>query len=378
MKKFSKFLLSLIVVTGLFLPMGASAYTIDQTYNQVRDTTWTANKYITLHETGTYAPAVNNAIYFNREWANAGTYTSFIVGDGGKVYQVSPAGRVQWGAGSEANYNSPAQIELSRTTDKTTFQKDYPVYVNLARDMAIKYSIPLTLDGSGNGIKSHLWFTLNFWGDHTDPYDYLASWGISKAQLQADLLTGLKEDGTSVTPTPTQPVKPVQPNQGYSVESWNIPQSVDVSALNIRTAQNTNAQAIGTLTAGQTFNATRVTKNGESIDGYSTWFEVNGTGWVSGAYVTPTQSVQPSIENRTSHSGTFTVDRRLPVSADTDPHSPEVAAYNAGQSVSYDSYTTSNGYVWISYIASSGNRRYIAVGPNDGNVGTTWGTGFFN
>ncbi|MGX7265305.1 hypothetical protein [Enterococcus crotali] len=33
---------------------------------------------------------------------------------------------------------------------------------------------------------------------------------------------------------------------------------------------------------------------------------------------------------------------------------------------------------WISYVADSGKRRYVAVAPDDGQVDTTWGRGFFN
>ncbi|NST93757.1 SH3 domain-containing protein, partial [Enterococcus faecalis] len=47
-------------------------------------------------------------------------------------------------------------------------------------------------------------------------------------------------------------------------------------------------------------------------------------------------------------------------------------------SIGYDSYIFENGYAWISYIAGSGLRRYVAVGPDDGRTDTVWGKGFFN
>ncbi|MBO0470405.1 SH3 domain-containing protein [Enterococcus sp. DIV0242_7C1] len=80
-------------------------------------------------------------------------------------------------------------------------------------------------------------------------------------------------------------------------------------------------------------------------------------------------------------SGTFYPDRRLAVSKDTDPDdvvSPALAYYLPGSPIHYDRYTHSNGYVWISYLDRGGNRRYIAVGPDDGRIDTTWGKGFFN
>ena len=63
-------------------------------------------------------------------------------------------------------------------------------------------------DPTGYGIKTHLWVTNNLGGNHTDPYGYLASWGISKAQFAQDLQTGLPEDGSEVIVNPGKPNKP--------------------------------------------------------------------------------------------------------------------------------------------------------------------------
>ncbi|EOH8750220.1 phage tail tip lysozyme [Enterococcus faecalis] len=76
--------------------------------------------------------------------------------------------------------------------------------------------------------------------------------------------------------------------------------------------------------------------------------------------------------------GTFYPDRTLPISADTDPTSVAVGAFDSGDAVYYDSYIFINGYAWISYVSSTGIRRYVAVGPDDGKINTVWGTGFFN
>lgn len=184
-----------------------SAYTVNRTYYAQRSTQKTSARYIIAHETGDVAPAINNAIYMNREWRSVQAYTAYVVGDGGRVYQVSPEGYVQWGAGSVANSRSPVQIELARTNNRAQFNKDYPVYVNLIRDSAKRWGIPLTLDGAGNGVKSHLWVTQNLWGNHSDPYGYLSQWGVSKQQFAANLQTGLKENGSNVAPQPA-PSKP--------------------------------------------------------------------------------------------------------------------------------------------------------------------------
>ncbi|CAK1255033.1 glycoside hydrolase family protein [Fructobacillus cardui] len=90
---------------------------------------------------------------------------------------------------------------------------------------------------------------------------------------------------------------------------------------------------------------------------------------------TPNSSVNNGLIN---YSGVFIPNQTLQVSADTDPNSPAIATYDAGEQIPYDSYTLVNGYAWISYIGQSGQRRYVAVGPDDGSSSTTWGTGFFN
>ena len=80
-------------------------------------------------------------------------------------------------------------------------------------------------------------------------------------------------------------------------------------------------------------------------------------------------------------SGIFYPDRQLAVSGDTDPNdtiSPALDYYLPKMSIQYDYYTHSNGYVWISYKDFGGNRRFVAVGPDDGRTDTTWGKGFFN
>lgn len=145
------------------------------------------NMYIILHETANpKSTGRNEATYMHNNYQNA--YTQFIVGDG-LVYQVGEPGYVAWGA-LNGNPYSPVQIELQHTSDPALFKKNYAIYIELARDMANKYGIPLSLDAGGagtKGIKTHNWITQNYGGDHTDPYGYLASMGVSKAQLASDL-----------------------------------------------------------------------------------------------------------------------------------------------------------------------------------------------
>ena len=92
----------------------------------------------------------------------------------------------------------------------------------------------------------------------------------------------------------------------------------------------------------------------------------------------PGSQAHPNSIGLVPKAGNFVPNRKLPVSADTDPNSAALDYYEAGQSIGYDSYIFANGYAWISYIAGSGLRRYVAVGPDDGRTDTVWGKGFFN
>lgn len=179
----------------------------------------TSNNVIIAHATGTYAPAINNAIFEKRTWYSNGAYVQYIVGDGGKIYRVGAEGYQAWGAGSWANANAPVQIELAQTYDNAEFHKDYVAYVNLLHSSAIKYGIPTDVDSSAwRGVKSHLWITNHVWGDHTDPYGYLATHGITKAQFAHDVQYGFSSSGNDVNHTPKPTPKPVKPANKKQVD----------------------------------------------------------------------------------------------------------------------------------------------------------------
>ncbi|MGE7794973.1 peptidoglycan recognition protein family protein [Lysinibacillus fusiformis] len=155
----------------------------------------TAIKYVIAHESGngnnTGPNALENEIaYMNRNKAEA--FTSHWVGGGGRIVQIAPVGKLQYGCGSKGNPFSYAQVELARTNDKEQFKKDYAAYIWLLRELAKEAGIPVVLDGAGNGIKSHRWITDNLKGTtHRDPYSYLASMGIAEEQFKLDIKNGL-------------------------------------------------------------------------------------------------------------------------------------------------------------------------------------------
>lgn len=126
-----------------------------------------------------------------------GVFVSHWVGGGGRIVQVAPTGLLQYGCGPNGNPHAYAQVELARTNNKETFKKDYAAYVWLLRKLANEAGIPIRLDGTGKGIKTHRWIKNNVGGTtHSDPYDYLASMGISATQFKKDIENGLESKVT--------------------------------------------------------------------------------------------------------------------------------------------------------------------------------------
>lgn len=270
----------------------AQAYSVNNTYQlgvNEGSNQRTNNRLVIAHETGTYAPAVNNAAYMKRTWNTNYAYTQYVVGDGGKAYRVGADGYVSWGAGTWGNANAPVQVELARTYDNNQFKIDYAVYVNLLRDSAKKFGISTNLD-TGYGIVTHKWITDNVWGDHQDPYGYLASHGITKAQFAQDLKTGLPENGSGINTTPINPVKPT-PNANEWAENWHFTNGNQPIQARLNTPSLSAVRA-GKLPAHTTIYYDRVavrdgyvwchwtTNNGDSV-----WMPVHPVGTANNVWV---------------------------------------------------------------------------------------------
>ncbi|MBC1485974.1 hypothetical protein HB897_07005 [Listeria seeligeri] len=193
-----------------------------------------AKNFVVSHETANDNATIDNeASYMSRNWQNA--FVTHFVGGGGRVIQVAETGFVSWGAGSKANGYAFAQIELCRTKDKATFLKDYVVYCQLLVDLAKKADIPVTLDSgsksSDKGIKSHDWVTKKLGGTtHSDPYGYLAKWGISKAQFAKDLSSAAKNGTISKPAKPAS--KPSSPSKNLGLVDYMVSKKMDSSFSN--------------------------------------------------------------------------------------------------------------------------------------------------
>lgn len=156
------------------------------------DSNIAAKDFIVAHSTATpNGEAWAIARNMKRGINTAQTYVHFAVDDK-SIYEIGEPGYVSWGCGYSGNHRAPVQIELCEFRDKKRALKAYANYISLIRKYANKYGIPLTLDTAGRGIKTHRWITQNLGDtDHSDPYGYLSSIGISKAQFAYDIAHGV-------------------------------------------------------------------------------------------------------------------------------------------------------------------------------------------
>ena len=69
----------------------------------------------------------------------------------------------------------------------------------------------------------------------------------------------------------------------------------------------------------------------------------------------------PTSGDSVPASGVYKFTAKGSVKNEPKVSSPELASYDIGQTVNYDSTVKADGYLWISYISGSGVRRYIAV-----------------
>ena len=148
------------------------------------------------HSTGNKKSTVDNeADYHLRRPIDSGFFTH-VVGNG-RVLQTAQTNRGSYDVGGGWNAESYASVELIESHQtKEEFMEDYKIYVELLRDLAVEGGIPVTLDTDElSGIKTHYYCTYNQpdnHSDHVDPYPYLESWGISKAQFKKDIENGFK------------------------------------------------------------------------------------------------------------------------------------------------------------------------------------------
>ena len=71
--------------------------------------------------------------------------------------------------------------------------------------------------------------------------------------------------------------------------------------------------------------------------------------------------VKPADKPSLPESGTYTFTDRASIKAEAKVSSPELAYYDKGMTVNYDKVLTADGRQWLSYVTTSGARRYVDI-----------------
>ena len=71
--------------------------------------------------------------------------------------------------------------------------------------------------------------------------------------------------------------------------------------------------------------------------------------------------VKPADKPSLPESGTYTFTSRASIKAEAKVSSPELAYYDKGMTVNYDKVLTADGRQWLSYVTTSGARRYVDI-----------------
>lgn len=372
MRKFNKYLYSILIVVGMMVPGLAHAYEIEYNYSIPRNTTGYATpNYIIAHEAGNpnnVGPnSLDNEVGFMTN--NYGlAFSNYFVGSGGRVIELMPAGKVSWAA-LDANWQSYAQVELSRTNNYETFKKDYVSYVQLLRDLADKGGIPKELDGYGRGIKSHRWVTYNLGGDHVDPYGYLKSWGVSEQQFKNDIKYGIQGVKPKPNPVPTNPT--VKPDGSASIPSTgdtvNFTGTKDIYGTPLWVSNPYKVKEISG-------NRAVLTKNG----GIFAAVNVKDLKVVSSTKPTTPKPTKPNSSGTysgfTKETAKFTVTVNEGVQARVNGYglnAKKGGVLQRNQAINYDGWAARDGYIWVHYKGYSGDDLFVPVRPINQNA---WGT----
>lgn len=327
------------------------------------------NDYIVAHESGNATNTGSDSLerevaFMSRNWRNA--FVTHWVGGGGRVIQIAPSGYISWGAGPNANSRCYAQVELARTKDKAVFEKDYAVFVELLRQLAKEAGIPVKLDEAGRGIKSHEWISDNLQGtDHRDPFAYLNSMGISRAQFKKDIANG-------ITGTVSQPVSP-----NNSVDtSFKVGDSVKVTKALYRDSLGNGRS---TAMVGKTGKIKR-------IYGKNKMYLVEDWGWAGASDITKATATSSSSANRwINKKGTAVITTPLGIIlrgiTKGDNTAPiklgKLSTLAKGQAVAYDKVLVQkDGHVWVRQPRSGGYGWLPVANTVNGKVsGGYWVTG---
>ncbi|KEK22458.1 peptidoglycan recognition protein family protein [Bacillus gaemokensis] len=257
MKRITKLLISMATVMVVFFSFmgGALADSINRML--IPDLPKQSYRYgvgayegVVAHSTATpEAPAINIRNYEARTWHNA--FVHFAT-DWNETIQIADTKYIAYGAGQYANKRF-VHVELSESKDPAKFKSSYERYVKLLAKI---------LKDNGLSVEQGLWthedVTKKLGGtDHEDPRAYLASHGVSIAQLRADVKRAYDDNEAPIVVKPTEP-KPEVPAE---VKPTNGVAYIDGTNVNLRKGPGADYSKLRKL---------------NKPEAYQVWGEVNG------------------------------------------------------------------------------------------------------
>lgn len=301
---------------------------------------------------------------------------NYCIGYGGEIVGCVDENDRSWCSASGWNDRKAITIEVANSStggDWPVSQKSWDSLVRLCADICRRYGFRLTYDGTRNGsLTEH-----RIYASTGCPGPYLhARMGELARQVNA-----LLDSGADPTPPATgDGSAPSYGGKEYAGTGFGGTYRCNADVLNVRSAPSTSAPVVAQYERGQTVSL----DDWYIIAGDYVWGRYTGASSGKKRYVAVGRAtgkpeaddllVRHDAGSKPASSGDFRGGAyrcnvaALNVRTSPSTSAPVVAQYRMGQTVVLDDwYTVADGYVWARYTgASSGKKRYVAVGPATG------------
>lgn len=220
---------------------------------------------IVIHETADPgATAMNEAIYFNREWNTMYAYVHAFV-DHKQVIQMMTPNYGVWGAGPMAN-NRFVQVELCEETTRNNFAKSVNNDAIYAAKILHRYNLkPTNATHNGKGtVWSHAAVSKFLGGtDHGDPVGYFAKWGYSMDDFFSLITYYYNLQAAETTTKPAATTKTTAAANVTQVPKVKFGKKTVMHDAAVYTSSGKKNKSVAYKTAGTVVNVTAAKKIGK-------------------------------------------------------------------------------------------------------------------
>ena len=183
-----------------------------------------------------------------------------------------------------------------------------------------------------------------------DGHQWLSYVTASGARRYVDIAAAKEESKPETKPVAKPADKPSLPESGTYTFT---------SRASIKAEAKVSSPELAYYDKGMTVNYDKVlTADGRQWLSYVT--TSGARRYVDIAAAKPAAS-QPAAKPSLPESGRYTFTSRASIKAEAKVSSPELAYYDKGMSVNYDKVLTADGRQWLSYVTTSGARRYVDI-----------------